>query len=120
MQEEGKRDESHFNKMFAKANRFSFNNGIPKKMFQAPFFVLRYDYESKKGLECAVVVGKKVSKKAAERNRLKRKIISLIKPELSSDKNLRIVMYAKKGASEEKFEEFEKSLRKAFAELKLI
>lgn len=117
--EEDKRGEplSNFLAMFSRPNRFSFKNGVPRKVSQTPFFVIRHEFASKSGLECAVVVGKKVSKKATERNRLKRMIVARIKQHLAPEKKLRLVVFAKKGLNEENFEQAVENLEKALSNL---
>lgn len=103
--------------MFARPNRFSFKNGVPRKVFQTPFFVIRYEFIKATGLECAVVVGKKVSKKATERNRIKRKIVAKIKKTIAPERNLRLVVFAKKGLSEENFLQASDNLEQAIGNL---
>jgi len=82
--------------MFAKRNRFSFKRRVPRHVHGAPFFVLRHELTDRPFLECAVVVGKKVSKKAVERNRIKRQLIVILKEELQLDAQIAIIVYARK------------------------
>lgn len=105
--------------MFARKNRFSFRKGAPKKYFQTPFFTIRYDNSAKSGLEVAVVVGKKVDKRATVRNKTKRKIVAFVKRSVSTGTNFRLVIYAKKQIKTEEFESIEKDLEQAFNKLNI-
>lgn len=80
--------------MFEKEKRYSFKQGLPKKVIPTPYFTFRYgDAKSETGTN-AVVVSKKVSKKAVTRNRIKRKTLAILKDELG-EKNYDIVIYIK-------------------------
>lgn len=105
--------------MFAKKNRFSFKKGAPKYSLNSKFFVLRYDFDAN-ALECSVVIGKKVDKRAVARNRLKRKIVQKIRELIDTDKKLRLVIYIRKGLNEDIFSEFEIDLEKNLKDKKII
>lgn len=83
-------------KMFEKERRYSFKKGLPKKVISTPYFTLRYgDTGDDKGTN-AVVVSKKVSKKAVTRNKIKRRILSVLKEHLGEKEDrLDIVIYTK-------------------------
>jgi ribonuclease P protein component len=68
--------------MFEKEKRFSFKQGLPKKVINTPYFSLRFDHKKSDTGTIAVVVSKKVSKKAVIRNRIKRKFLSVLKETL--------------------------------------
>ncbi len=65
--------------MFEKEKRFSFKQGLPKKVITSPYFTLRFGLAKGEMGTNAVVVSKKVSKKAVIRNRIKRKVVSSLK-----------------------------------------
>lgn len=82
--------------MFEKEKRFSFKQGLPKKVISTPFFSLRFDNAMSSSGTNAVVVSKKVSKKAVTRNRIKRKTLSVLKNNLGEkEKKYDIVIYIK-------------------------
>lgn len=103
--------------MFAKANRFSFKNKVPGNVNSSPFFVVRHGIDTNT-LQCAVIVGKKVSKKATVRNRLKRKIVTDLKSMLTDKTKLILVVYAKKGLNEANFSEASESLKEIINKIK--
>ncbi len=105
--------------MFGRQNRFSFRKGVPKKYFQTPFFAIRYDNNAENGLEVAVVVGKKVDKRATLRNKIKRKIVAFVKKSVSTDANFRLVIYAKKQVKTEESESVYKDLQQVFDKLNI-
>ncbi len=105
--------------MLNKAHRFSFKKGAPRRIFSTPLFVLRYDQTDNGGLHCAVVVGKKVDKRAVIRNKIKRQLIEIIQSLVSKDINYEIVLFAKKQIGAVEKEEIYKELDKAFKQLKI-
>ena len=60
--------------MFKKTQRFSFGKGVPKNKFVTPLYVLRF--QKTETPTYAVVVSKSVSKKATQRNKIKRLFIT--------------------------------------------
>lgn len=68
--------------MFEKEKRFSFRQGLPKKVISTPYFTLRFGNKKSEIGTNAVVVSKKVSKKAVVRNKIKRKFLSILKENL--------------------------------------
>mgnify|MGYP003579598598 CR=1 FL=1 len=84
--------------MLARENRFSFKNKLPNKTFASTFFNIRYD-KNEEGLRVAVVVSKKVDKRATVRNRVKRVILESVQKELDLKKPLTLVFYAKAQAA---------------------
>lgn len=85
--------------MLAKQNRFSFKNKLPKQILNSQSFSVRYD-QNDEGLKVAVVVSKKVDKRAVVRNRIKRVILESVRKKLDMNTNLNIVFYAKKQSAE--------------------
>lgn len=100
--------------MFSKSHRFSFKKGVPKNYYQTPLFVIRYDKNTTGSFKCAVVVGKKVDKRAVVRNKIKRQTVEIIKELVAQDKNVAIVLYAKKPTLEAGLEQRKDILAKAF------
>lgn len=66
--------------MFVKSERYSFKKGLPKKIVGSPLFLLRYQENLFPHNRYAVVVSKKVDKKAVARNRIKRVFIEILQP----------------------------------------
>lgn len=95
--------------MFGKKNRFSFKSGVPKNSFQTPFFVIKYDRQAETGPLLAIVISKKIDKRATVRNRIKRFIANQLE-EMELDANLRLVLYAKKSANLENLDILKKEL----------
>ena len=106
--------------MFARSHRFSFRNGVPAKVFSTPNFIIRYDKNDRESLECAVVVGKKVDKRAVARNRIKRQIVALIKEILDDKIDFRIVIYAKKSIIETSIGQKKEELEKIFTKTNIL
>ncbi|MGE5041678.1 MAG: ribonuclease P protein component [Candidatus Levyibacteriota bacterium] len=71
--------------MFKKSSRYSFGKGVPRQKSVTPFYVLRF--QKSEDPTYAVVVGKKVSKKATQRNKVKRMFISCLQEELKKIPN---------------------------------
>lgn len=63
--------------MLNKDRRYSFRKGVPKKSIVATTCMLRYQ-PNPEGPKVAVVVSKKVDKKAVVRNRLKRRFYHIV------------------------------------------
>lgn len=106
--------------MFAKSNRFSFRRGAPRSVYSTPFFVIRYDKNYDKKLHCAVVVGKKVDKRAVIRNTIKRQLVVIIKELLSPNTEYDLAIFAKKQILTAQKDEQYEELKKAFEETKII
>lgn len=82
--------------MFEKEKRFSFRQGLPKKVISTPYFTLRFGSKKSETGTNAVVVSKKVSKKAVIRNKIKRKFLSVLKENLGEKQELYdIVIYVR-------------------------
>lgn len=105
--------------MFARSHRFSFKKGAPRNVYQTPFFVIRYDHKNEGSFECAVVVGKKVDKRAVVRNKIKRQMVVCIKELVPATTASRFVIYAKKSILETTIEAKKEELKKAFEIIKI-
>ena len=100
--------------MFAKKNRFSFKNKLPKQILHSQSFTVRYE-KNEEGLKVAVVVSKKVDKRAVIRNKIKRIILEAVRKTLGTDTGLTLVFYAKKPAASS--ENLEKEVKDATQEI---
>lgn len=105
--------------MFARANRFSFKNGMPKHFTSARFFTVRYDSNTN-DLKCGVVVGKKVDKRAVVRNRLKRRLVALIKEFVPAEKQVRLVVIAKPALKDADTEAIKDELLKTLTSIHIL
>ncbi|OGH18385.1 MAG: ribonuclease P protein component [Candidatus Levybacteria bacterium RIFCSPHIGHO2_01_FULL_40_15b] len=81
--------------MLAKKNRFSFRDSLPKNVFHSPSFTARYG-KNVGELQVAVVVSKRVDKRATVRNKIKRKILNSIQKRLDTKESLDLIFYVKK------------------------
>ncbi len=106
--------------MFAKAHRFSFKKGAPRIAFSTRLFVIRYEKKKDLGLECSVVVGKKVDKRATVRNKIKRLTVGVIKEIAPIDSPFRIAVYAKKQVLNIGKNEIQDDLQKGFDSIGII
>jgi ribonuclease P protein component len=89
--------------MFPKEHRFSFKNKLPTNKFNSPSFTVRYG-ENDGGLKIAVVVPKRVDKRATVRNRIKRKVLGAVRKFVKEDLGLTLVFYLKKNSPEQELE----------------
>lgn len=99
--------------MLAKQYRYSFKKGLPKHTLSTPFFTLRYGVSSVDRIQCAVVVSKKVNKKAVARNKIKRRFMHAFQ-QVVKDKNnaYSLVFFLKKGIQDMKQEEIKQEIQK--------
>jgi len=82
--------------MFEKEKRYSFKKGLPRKAISTPYFTLRYGAASGDTGTNAVVVSKKVSKKAVTRNQIKRKILNILRQHLAEKNDtIDLVIYVR-------------------------
>lgn len=65
--------------MFEKRLRFPFKKGMPKTSVNSPQFLLKYGQNNLNHSRFAVIVSKKIDKKATGRNKIKRRVVSVIK-----------------------------------------
>lgn len=106
--------------MFAKKQRYSFKKGIPNKVFVTSYFVIRYEVKDDTVFQCAVVVGKKVDKKAVGRNRIKRIIVKNIKDLVLQNQKANLIFYARNKINELTEEQIRDELQKAFKTIKIL
>lgn len=71
--------------MFKRNLRFTFKTGVPKAKRVTPLYILRFQQSDEP--KYAVVTGKVVSKKAVERNKVKRMFLDTLKEVLAKQKN---------------------------------
>lgn len=60
--------------MFKKTERFSFKGALPTHVLSSPLFILKYEKNAASGIRSAIIVSKKVDKRATVRNKIKRLI----------------------------------------------
>ncbi|OGH15880.1 MAG: hypothetical protein A3C30_03570 [Candidatus Levybacteria bacterium RIFCSPHIGHO2_02_FULL_40_18] len=84
--------------MLPKEHRFSFKKGLPNKAKSFPSFTLRYGKNREGGLKTAVVVSKKVHKKAVIRNKIKRKLLRMLSDKIDKSRAVNLVFYIKRRA----------------------
>jgi ribonuclease P protein component len=90
--------------MLPKANRFTFKSKLPKQTLSYQSFSIKYGINDE-GLKVAVVVSKKVDKRAVVRNKIKRVIIESVTQNLGKDANWTLIFYAKPGVKIENLAE---------------
>ena len=86
--------------MFSKKHRFSFKEGLPKETKSFPSFTLRYGKNQEGALKTAVVVSKKVHKKAVIRNKIKRNLLRALSLKIDKSRGVNLVFYIKRKALE--------------------
>lgn len=104
--------------MLKKRYRFSFQEGVPKKITASPLFVLRYQKNDAGELRLAIVVSKKVDKRATKRNELKRVIKSVIEDSVDLNSSVSMVFYLKKAAAEVEQDTLKNEVRKTLGVIK--
>ncbi len=105
--------------MFKREHRFSFRKGIPNKAIHSKSFVLRYG-ENDEFLKVAVVVGKKVDKRAVRRNSVKRGIVRILESLLDTNAKNTILVFAKKQIAETDNESLRQELKQTLENRKQI
>jgi len=85
--------------MFPKKHRYSFKGVLPKQVFNSQSFSLRFG-KNEDGLKVAVVVSKRVDKRATVRNRIKRKVLDIRGKKINKNEGLTLVFYMKNRAVE--------------------
>ncbi|MBI4092187.1 MAG: ribonuclease P protein component [Candidatus Levybacteria bacterium] len=100
--------------MLAKKNRYSFKGPLPKKVLNSQSFSVRYN-KNNEGLRVAVVVSKRIDKRATVRNKIKRKILETVRNNIEMNKPLDLVFYVKKNILS--WETLEKEVEKSLGEI---
>ncbi|MCA9356232.1 ribonuclease P protein component [Candidatus Nomurabacteria bacterium] len=77
---------------------FDILDGLKKKKVSQSLFSLVYNKNNEKPSKISVVVSKKISKKATDRNKLKRLIFDQFKDFTLKNKGFSVVVYPKKEA----------------------
>lgn len=80
--------------MLSRKYRYSFREGVPNKILNDTFFVVRFKKKCLETPRFAVVVSKKIDKRAVGRNQLKRRITQIIQDVLKEkDISVDMVFY---------------------------
>ncbi len=82
--------------MFSKKQRFKFDSKLPKQSISSESFNLRYKKNDGQGLKVAVVVSKRIDKRAVVRNSIKREILDIVAQKVNIEDNLSLVFYSRK------------------------
>jgi len=105
--------------MLDRSHRFSFKRGAPRQIYKTPLFVVRFAPNGDQ-LHFAVVVGKKVDKRAVIRNRIKRQLTATITELLGKDLQYDIVLFVKKQIIEVDNDTIIEQLEKTLTEIYII
>ena len=103
--------------MFEKRLRFPFKKGMPKTSVNSPQFLLKYGQNNLSHARFAVVVSKKIDKKATGRNKIKRRVVSLIKKVFEKELPFDFVFIVRKEIGQE-MQAIESDLKKIRAQVK--
>lgn len=107
--------------MFKKDRRYSFGKGLPSRYYNTNYFTLRYQKNEEGKSLCAVVVGKKVDKKASTRNRLKRQFTHALKEILTNnDIHYDLVFYLKNTIQGLDFQKMKQHIEDAIKKSELV
>lgn len=99
--------------MLTKQHRYSFRNGVPRKSVQSPYCILRYDHAEV--FTFGIVVSKKISSRAVDRNRLKRMYRSILAEIVKKNKiSFALVFYVRKKSLFATKEELREHLEQIF------
>ena len=101
-----------FNVAIPSVYRFSFRKGLPKKSASTPLFRLRYDKNRFFKTQIAIVVGKRVDKRAVIRNKIKRRFSSALQGILKEYQveNYSLVFFVNKDAADAQIADITQSL----------
>ncbi len=99
-----------------------FKKNTPIKIIRGVFFDIKYvlfETNKRKNFSFAVILSGKVFKKAVERNKIRRRIFSLLdkylkEKEIKTEEKLAVLIYPKKDLKTLKFLDLEKELYNAF------
>jgi ribonuclease P protein component len=97
--------------MFSKDKRFTFAGRLPRKVISSKSFNLRYE-DNNEGIKIAVVVSKKVDKRATVRNNLKRRVLEIVKRKIRENEAKNLVFYMKSANVENLEKEIEEAINK--------
>ncbi len=102
--------------MLSKRFRYSFKEDLPKKIINSRSFSVRYEKNDLDRLQAAVVVSKRVDKRATVRNKVKRKILEIVRGKTNLNTPLSLIFYIKKQALES--DNLEKEVESVLAKIK--
>ena len=103
--------------MFEKKLRFPFKKGTPKTSVNSSQFLLKYGQNKLNHARFAVVVSKKIDKRATARNKIRRRVISLIKKIFEKELSFDFVFILRKEI-EQDLQVIESELKKIRAQIK--
>ncbi len=104
--------------MFAQEHRYAFTKVLPKNTLSTPLFNVRYENNKGEGLKVAVVVSKKVDKRAVVRNRVKRQVLAILEHEIVKTCDLTSIWYIRRQALES--DVLEKTVLDALSKIKNV
>jgi ribonuclease P protein component len=83
------------------------------KIYNSPLFGMVYSFDETKEIKFGFVISKKISKKAVDRNKIKRRISEVLVIKMDKFKmGTKIIFLAKKSLLKAKIEEIEKEIDK--------
>ena len=103
--------------MFSKKSRYSFKKGLPNKVLPFPSFSLRYE-KNEEGFRVAVVVSKKVDKSAVVRNKVKRKVLDILRDKNAESLPYNLIFYLRRNSLENK--NLDKDIEEALQKIKNV
>lgn len=110
--------------MLNKRNRISDKQIIQKlftkgNLYRDKYFIFKYIRSDSTNSEFAVIVSKKISKKAVKRNKVRRQVFEAIRLNLNLTSDLSAVIIAKTSVQEVKYEKINDSIVQFFNQIKL-
>ena len=103
--------------MFSKRARYKFGSKPPKNVLNSQSFSIRYG-KNDGSLKIAVVVSKKIDKRAVARNKIERKLLNILKKIEGIEKEpLDLIFYVKKNALEN--QDLDREVNSALDKLKI-
>ena len=107
--------------MLSRNHRYSFRNGVPKERVKSPFFVLRYQINDDYQVRFAIVISKKIDKRATARNEVKRKISHALHNLLRDNQlSVDVIIYVRKAILGVDVSEIEKAFQQIFLKEAII
>jgi ribonuclease P protein component len=107
--------------MFPARLRLSKKDFLTKRLhivYRGSLFDIRQMEDDGKGWRIACIIAKKTLKKATERNKVRRRVLHVIKEGISySNKQKAYIVYPKKEANKEEINALRLEIKKAFATL---
>lgn len=101
--------------MLKKRHRYSFSQGVPKRVVHHPFFVLRYQEKEVEPSRFAFVVSKRIDNRAVGRNAIRRLFADIITSLLPQfEKKVDAVFYVRKPSAQASKDDVSQAVRKIF------